>query len=204
MTVHGFDAVHIGNDISGNNEKSLFLGESKLYSDGSRGVVELLKDVVVHFEIDFLNREFALISKKKNAFLNIEEYTDLNTQDEYKEFLKEKDFWYSELDKIKSGEKKMQDLFKSVTIPLLCTYTSEVFNNYNDENNEEFKNEYENEISKLKVLFDKKLSELKSKHKDMGHPITTDLNIVLMLFPVPSKKELVKKMHERLLHTQKI
>jgi hypothetical protein len=40
------------------------------------------------------------------------------------------------------------------------------------------------------------------KHKGSGEPISTNLNIVLMLFPVPSKKELVKKLHTKLYNQQ--
>ncbi len=38
--------------------------------------------------------------------------------------------------------------------------------------------------------------------KDSGEPISTNLNIVLMLFPVPCKKELVKRLHTKLYHQQ--
>jgi len=202
MTVHGFDAIHIGNCIQDLSKKSLYLGESKLYKDGNKGVKALIGDIEEHFKKDFLNREFILIGKKSDNFHKIENYQDKNTKDEYENFLKEKDYWFSELDKLQTGEKKLQDLFNSVTIPLLCTYTSEVFENHTDETTDEFKKEYKNEIDKLKETFDKKLEKLKKPYQDSGEPISTNLNIVLMLFPVPSKKELVKRLHTKLYNQQ--
>jgi hypothetical protein len=43
MTVHGFDAVHIGNCIEDSSKKSLYLGESKLYKDGKSVELESYK-----------------------------------------------------------------------------------------------------------------------------------------------------------------
>jgi len=202
MAVHGFDAVHIGNCIEDSLKKSLFLGESKLYKDGKNGVKALIGDIEDHFKKDFLNREFVLIGKKSNNFHKIEDYTDKNTKDEYEQFLQEKNFWFSELDKLQTGQGKMQDLFQSVTIPLLCTYTSKVFEDNTDETTEKFKTEYETEVNNLKSDFDEELKKLKEKHKDSGEPISTNLNIVLMLFPVPCKKELIKRLHVKLYNQQ--
>ena len=202
MTVHGFDAIHIGNCVQDMSKRSLFLGESKLYKDGKKGVSALVKDIEEHFKNDFLNREFILIGKKSSTYKKIDEGFDRNTLAEYKSFLKEKDHWFQELDKVQKGKSKMQDLFNSITIPLLCTYDSMVFENHTDENTNDFKLEYETEIDNLKNDFDKKLKQLKEKYVNSGELISTNLNIVLMLFPVPSKKELVKKLHEKLYHQQ--
>lgn len=202
MTVHGFDAVHIGNCIEDPLKKSLYLGESKLYKDGKKGVKALISDIEEHFKKDFLNREFILISKKSDSFHKIEDYADKNTKDEYEQFLLEKNYWFAELDNLQTGKGKMQDLFKSVTIPLLCTYTSKVFKDNTNETSEKFKTEYKTEINSLKSTFDEELEKLKKQYKDSGEPISTNLNIVLMLFPVPCKKELVKRLHTKLYHQQ--
>ena len=203
VTVHGFDAVHIGPDLKKENQKSIYFGESKMYKDGQYGVKALLEDVETHFRKDFLKREFALIGKKKDAFRKLEEYEDLNTKEEYKNFLEQKDFWFDKIDEVVSKNGKLQDLFSSVTIPLLCTYTSKLFNNFN-ETNEQFIEEYEKEIKKLKKIFDNKFKEMQLKYKDSGEPIQSDLNIILMLFPVPNKQELVKTLHEKLSNMQRI
>ena len=65
ITIHGFDAVHIGPSVLNHSERSLYLGESKLYNCGKTGVRELINDIKNHFKRDFLRREFALISKKQ-------------------------------------------------------------------------------------------------------------------------------------------
>ena len=203
MTVHGFDAVHIGPDLNNTSANSIFFGESKLYKNGERGVQALLEDIEDHFKRNFLKREFALIGKKRNSFQRLEEFTNLNSLEEYKKFLEEKEKWFDRLDKITTKNGKLEELFKSVTIPLLCTYTSKIFLKHNQEN-EKFKKEYEGEIKKLKEILDNRLKKLREKYENSGEPIQSDLNIVIMLFPVPSKKELVKELHQRLLHIQGI
>lgn len=202
MTVHGFDAVHVGDCIDDSSKRSLYLGESKLYKDGTSGIKALIGDIKGHFKKDVLNREFVLIGKKSDSFLKIEDYSDESTKAEYNQFLREKDYWFSEIDKIQTGQGKMQDLFQSVTIPLLCTYTSKVFENNTDETTDKFKTEYEAEINDLKSTFDNELERLKKRYKDSGEPISTNLDVILMLFPVPSKKELVKRLHIKLYSQQ--
>jgi len=58
-TVHGFDAVHIQPE-----SKTLWLGESKLYIDGKRGMKALVSDIKEHFKEDYLETEFNIITKK--------------------------------------------------------------------------------------------------------------------------------------------
>lgn len=58
---HGFDAVHV--DTSNN---ILWLGESKLYKDSSSAIRELAKDVTEHFNVDFMNSEFQIITNRIN------------------------------------------------------------------------------------------------------------------------------------------
>ncbi|MGE0268608.1 MAG: DUF1837 domain-containing protein [Candidatus Omnitrophota bacterium] len=172
ITVHGFDAVHIHAP-----SKSLWLGESKLHASGSSGVKELTQDIMKHFERDYLLREFALISKKRNF------YADSSV-------IPDKDRWFDLID----VDNTLENILESVTIPLLCTYTSEVFNKHNSEKTAEFVCEYENEMRALKKYFDDHRSS----------PIKTDLRIILLLFPVPNKNVLLKKLHEKLSYIQKI
>ena len=89
---------------------------------------------------------------------------------------------------------KLEIVFNSVTIPLLCTYSSENFTKYNDETLPEFIRDYEKEVLDLKKYFD--------EHRD--HSSGTNLNIILLLFPVKCKNELVKRMHEKLDALQRI
>jgi len=204
IPAHGFDSVHIGKSLSDSTKKSLFLGESKLHRSGETGVDELLDDIEKHFIKNFLTTpagEFVMIGNKKRNFIPFNEYEDLNTKDEYEKFIKEKDEWFNKIDELQEGA-SLQDLFDSITIPLLCTYSSEIFENHSDERTDEFKDEYEKEVQKLKKRLENGLDVIKKKYKDSGEPISTNLNIVLMLFPIPSKKELVKRLHTKLYNQQ--
>ena len=181
--VHGFDAVHIAPDTTDNSKYSLWLGESKLYTDGKSGVKELTKDINEHFKKDYLRDEFTLISKTTDVgFYTPEQFKDLNKKEEYEQFLKLKDEW---LEKIDESE-KLQDILSSVTVPMLCTYTSDTFNKYTDETSPEFLDALKKEVEEIEKYF--------YKHLSIPNPIT-NLNIILLLFPVPSKKELVQQLH---------
>lgn len=162
-TVHGFDAIHIHPTT-----KTLWLGESKLYTDGKKGVSALVEDIMEHFKKDYLESEFMLVSKKVKHFNNIPE----------------KDYWLDLL----NGSTRLIEQLNSINIPLLCTYSSENFSKYNDENCAEFINEYEKEIRMLQDHF----------YARNNHPFKTKLNIILLLFPVKSKVELVKSLHKKL------
>ncbi len=188
--VYGFDSVHVAPDINNPSKFSLWFGESKLYHSGKAGVKALTKDIEEHFNADYLRSEFALISKKKESFIALDKFKDMNKQQEYEEFLKLKDEWFDKLSKTN----KLEDILSSVTIPMLCTYSSDTFNKFSNEQLQEFKNELNKEVLSLKKHFDDSLNI----------SIPTSLNIILFLFPVPSKKELVKQLHTRLSHMQAI
>lgn len=162
-TVHGFDAVHIEPE-----SKTLWLGESKLYTNGKTGIKALIKDIDEHFKSDYLNSEFLIVSKKLKHFDNIPE----------------KDFWLD----LMSKSTKLIDKLNSITIPLLCTYNCELFSKHSDEENKAFIEEYMSEMSELKKYFD----------DNNNHPLKTKLNIILILFPVQNKVELVKGLHNKL------
>lgn len=162
-TVHGFDAVHIDP-----LNKTLWLGESKLYIDPKKGINELIKDVEDHFKSDYLNSEFNLISKKIR-------HTQNSSEQEY---------WIKRL----SSGTKLSDKLNNINIPLLCTYSCDAFSKFDDENSIEFSEYYKNKILMLKKHFD----------DNYAHPLKMHLNIILMLFPVNNKIELVKKLHQKL------
>ncbi len=154
--------------------KTLWLGESKLYINGKTGVKALIQDIKEHFKRDYLNDEFTIISKKLKLCSDIPE----------------KDYWLGLMDK----NTKLSNILNSTNIPLVCTYTSDNFTKYNDEAIREFIGDYGNEVRELKNYFD----------KNNDHPLKTNLNIILMLFPVKCKNELVRRMHRKLDHLQKI
>lgn len=203
-TVHGFDLVHIGPDLVNDGKDSLYFGESKLYSRkdgkaGQHGINDLIEDIKSHFKSDFLYREIVLIGKKKYAFMAPEEYEDKNTEAEYKKFLEAKKYWFGVLEKVEMKQTKLQDFLDSVTIPLVCTYESNLFDTHNDEKSINFLADYEEEMNILKSIFDKRLGKIED---EIGEPIKTNLNIILILFPIPNKKELVKILHQKLYHQQ--
>lgn len=161
--VHGFDAVHIQEST-----KTLWLGESKLYTDGKAGVKALIQDIKEHFIADYLHSEFAIVSRKIKALDNIPE----------------KEYWLDIMQKATS----LREQISCINIPLLCTYESINFTKHNDETLQAFITDYENEVGELKLYFD----------KNNDHPLLSNLNIILLLFPVQSKNELVARLHKNL------
>jgi len=157
-----------------NDSKTLWLGESKLYKDGKAGVKALIQDIEEHFKSDYLNSEFLIVSKKLKHFDNIPE----------------KDYWLDLMGK----SSKLIDQLDSINIPLLCTYNCELFNKYSDENCADFIQEYLDEMKELKQYFD----------DNNNHPLKTKLNIILILFPVQNKVEIVKGLHNKLSLIQKL
>ena len=204
FTVHGFDAIHIGKDPSDLNKDTLLLGESKLYyrktgKSGVAGVKDLAKDIKDHFYRDFLTREFTLVSKKKDAFLSLDECNDKNTFDSYKGYLDIKNSWITRIQKVCEGKESLENLLSSVTIPVICTYESELFITYPNVNQEGFAEAYNKEITELEEIFKE---EIKRIVITKGEPVRTNLNIILILLPIPSKKTLVKLLHHKVWNQQ--
>lgn len=54
---HGFDAVHVSND------KKIWLGETKFYNNGKRGIDALIDDLNKHFNHNYLQEQFVIISR---------------------------------------------------------------------------------------------------------------------------------------------
>lgn len=167
--VHGFDSVHIQEET-----QTLWLGESKIYTDGKRGVKELVNDIKEHFKSDYLDSEFILISKKIKHLDNIPQ----------------KDYWLD----ILTDSRTLKEKLTTINIPLLCTYQCDLFSIHDDETKQEFIDSYVNEMNDIKKYFDGK----------NDHPLKANLNIILILFPVQNKTELVKAMHNKISLLQKI
>lgn len=157
--VHGFDGVHVTDDQNG---RRLWLGESKFYGSGHAGILSLVDDLRLHLESDYLRREFALISKKLPlAAPEIEHWRNLI-----------------------HPHQRLDVVFKSIVIPMVCTYTSDLFSRHIDET-EGYLAEFSEEVSKLG-------SEFSSRR------IATSCEVLLMLLPVPSKKDLCDSLNDRL------
>jgi hypothetical protein len=165
VPAHGFDGVQIS--ING-TEKKLWLGESKLYKSGSAGIKDLAGDIEKHVNADYLRREFSLISKKlPNSVPDIEHWRNL-------------------MDK----HQKLDVIFSSIVIPMVCTYNSKLFDNHTD-NTAAYLAEFHAECGRLNTQFE----TLKG---------TTNIEIILMLLPVPDKDALNKELDKRLKAMQKI
>jgi len=167
--VHGFDAIHIQPDT-----KTLWLGESKIYKDGKAGIKALIQDIQEHIQSEYMESEFAIVSRKVKLF----------------EDIPDRKYWLDLMDTATALKEQLND----IVIPLLCTYESENFSRYNDEGLKEFIDAYENEVRHLKKYFD----------DNNNHPLKSKLKIVLILFPVQSKKELVSGLHRNLSRLQSV
>lgn len=164
-TVKGFDGIHV---VVNGTEKKLWLGESKLYTDGMAGIKALCQDLKHHLTEDYLRKEFLLISSK------------------IPESAPERDHWIDLIHQNTSLDK----IFNGICIPMVCTYSSSVFKSHTDNTNEYFA-EFEKECRSLHAEFE-------------ASKITTSVDVILMLLPVPDKAELTKSLHERLKNMQNI
>jgi len=166
-TVHGFDGVH-STDINGT--KKLWLGESKLYTNGETGVKSLVNDLKTHIKADYLRKEFLLISRK---------LPHDNPDIEY---------WRNFLHK----HTTLETIYNGICIPMLCTYSSNIFNSHSNVT-QQYLDDFISECSALKDHFDLEAGKVK-----------TDIDVILMLLPVPCKDELVRELDKRLRAMQNI
>ena len=156
--------------------KSLWLAESKIYQDGKTGVKKLIEDLHNHLNIDYLHDEFSIISKK------IELFGD--------EDIPERKYWLDLL----SRNVRLMDILNHITIPLLCTYESTLLTKGSDSDDLQLIENIISEIYELKRFFD----------ANNHHPLKQHVNIILLLFPIKSKLDLVKGLHTNLFHIQRI
>ncbi|AZV68874.1 DUF1837 domain-containing protein [Bacillus cereus] len=165
--VHGFDSVHINP-----TENTLWLGESKIYTDGKRGIDALVGDLFEHFNGDYFESEFTIISKRiKDTQQNL---ADAGTNPEY---------WIQLL----NTYTKLSAKLSKIIVPMFCAYETNVFSKYHD--SQEFEKEYIEEISKLNARF---------IEKKESHPWNDHLNIIVILVPLESKKKLIAALHRKL------
>ncbi|MBS6522858.1 MAG: DUF1837 domain-containing protein [Intestinimonas butyriciproducens] len=166
VPAHGFDAVHITPE-----NKILWLGESKFYSDAEQGLNALLNDLNEHFKRDYLNEQFVIIKK------NLENNS-----------IPQREEWLERL----TNCTRLSDELSMINIPLLCMYPHDIYKKFSNMNDMSAVLYHEANVRELKAYFD-------SHNK---HPLKTSLNIILLLFPIESKKELVTRLHEKLWHMQ--
>lgn len=130
VPAHGFDAVHICP-----LDKTLWLGESKLYRSGANALEELVEDLKHHFNKDFLTQEYTLISK--HLLVNN---------------IPEREYWVKEI----ASRKRLKDMIKQVNIPLLCIYEDANYKKCLKDALEDIGPVFETKFRRLKKEFDKK------------------------------------------------
>ena len=158
-TVKGFDYVHI---VPKEEELELWIGEVKFYKEIKSAIRDVVKELYDHTERDYLRDEFVAITNKID------------------------DKWpHSERLKMLLDENtSLDDIFDSVSIPVLLTYDSDAISNHTKVT-AAFKSDFQNEVLANWELF---------KGKDLPDCI----NISLILLPLKSKADIQKKLHEEL------
>ena len=164
-TIHGFDGVHATIE---NKTKKLWLGESKLYTNGKSGVKELAKDLKEHIKSDYLRKEFLLLKKKLPV--NVPSIS----------------FWRN----LMNHSQTLDKIFSTIVIPMVCTYSSQIFSSHNSET-QEYIDDFKCECFELNNIFNE-------------NKIKTNIEAILMLLPVPDKNELNLELHKRLKKMQQI
>ena len=165
--VHGFDAVHYDTQ---NND--LWLGESKFYKDKNSALRELAKDLYNHFNVNFFNQEFTIISNR---------FSDLNIENEAIKQL------------IDPNTKFLSKMIK-INACFFALFDSKILESFEFEEgsaivSENFEEKLKEAIRKTRNYFEKQISNFQNKER---------LKIHLLLFPVTSKNELVRKLHHKL------
>ncbi|MFQ2376612.1 DUF1837 domain-containing protein [Aeromonas caviae] len=158
-TVKGFDCVHV---ISQEGQLELWIGEVKFYKEISSAIRDVINELHDHTERDYLRDEFTAIVNKID------------------------DNW-PDADKLKlllNEHTSLDEIFSSVSIPILLTYDSDTINNHT-KINEEFEAAFENEV---------RVNWRKFKDKELPNFV----NIRLILLPLKSKESIQKKLHEEL------
>ena len=170
VPAHGFDAVHYIPE-----SKQLWLGESKLYSDGKGGLRNLVDDIRKHLTRDYMHDQFVVIEKNIKCQTN-----------------PDKDEWINKFHK----NERLADMIDGLNLAMLCLYPHDIYQKQlNEELNQLESLEYHKaNIRELKDYFD----------RINTCPIRDKVHIVLLMFPVKDKVEFVKKLHLKLWHAQQL
>lgn len=168
-----FDIVHVLPDESKN---ILVLGESKMYADAKGGIDALADDKKKHFNADYVRKQFVKISEAVSSDNLVDQETIV------KPMRRTIDEWEYKL----RTEKTLENVIDALYIPLLCTYDYDKYSKYTNIS-DPFIQEYETHIGELYSYFD---------NKNIIRPAC--LNILLMLFPIPSKDILIEEYYKRI------
>lgn len=168
-----FDIVHV---LPNKFKNILVLGESKMYADAKGGIDALADDIKKHFNADYIRKQFVKISEAVSSDNLVDQKTIIKPMRRTIE-----DWEY-----LLRTEKTLEHVIDALYVPLLCTYNYDKYNEY-ESLCEQFIKEYEIHIGELYNYFD---------NKNIIRPAC--LNILLMLFPVPSKDILIEEYYKRI------
>ena len=167
-TVKGFDAVHV---VRGDDGLELWIGETKFYTNVTKAIYDVSKEIVAHLETDYLRAEFILIKNKIDPAWP--EAASL------KELLEE--------------NVSLDDVFKRVCIPILLTYDSTVVQNSHASNNEYIEC-IQGEVSKAyTAMRDKLNTEYEARFSE-----ALALTVHVILIPLNKKTDLIAALDARL------
>lgn len=166
---HGFDAVHVSV-----NDNKLWLGETKFYNNGKRGIKALIDDLNTHFKHDYLKEQFVIISR---ALIHNNE-------------LREE--WIQKLNETT----RLSDKLDMIIIPLLCIYEDTVADEIIAAINAgtDADTIYLEHVSELKKYFDEN-NTFTNKER---------VQTLLILLPVESKDKIVSGMLSKIYSMQNI
>lgn len=169
-----FNAVVHGFDAVHFDQETnqLWLGESKFYKNKNSALRELAKDLTEHFNVQFFNQEFTIIKSR---------FKDLGIENNQIENLIDPETKY--LSKLVNINACFFALFDS---KILETFS---YNDGTDKVSQDFLDKLKISVEQTREDFEKKIKGFKNRE---------NLKIHLFLFPVQSKYELVKKLHEKL------
>ena len=130
VPAHGFDAVHISPE-----DEVLWLGESKLYTNGKDGIKALIDDLDLHLKTDYLNAQFALIVK------NLENNS-----------IPQRKQWVEKL----TASGTLKSKLKFINISMLCIYEHDIYDKFEDTETGEAVEYHKLNVRELKDYFDTK------------------------------------------------
>jgi len=158
-TVKGFDCVHV---VSKDDELEIWIGEVKFYKEITSAIRDVVKELYEHTQRNYLRDEFVAITNKID------------------------ETWpHSErLRKLLDENVSLDDIFDSVSIPVLLTYDSKTINSH------------KKITEKFEIEFEKEVRE--NFEKFVGKELPDCINVSLILLPLRSKEDLQKKLHGEL------
>lgn len=130
--VKGFDAVHV---ILNEDQLELWLGEAKFYKDANEAIMDVIQELKLHVQRDYLRTELTLITNK----------IDINRPHQEK------------LRRLLHPNTSLDTIFDRICIPVLITYNSKVVASY-PENKNIYVEEFEKEVLHFYNNFKNKLS----------------------------------------------